>query len=143
MIQRCNLRDCCNRNFLTHQSAKRKQSSLTEYFQLYCCSLDNKTFCRSGKLQVETSCKPFQSSGGDRKSGGAGDMGITSVVPWQQSPLEQAHIIIWPWNGVAFLCVCLCPKAQSVWLQLNPIQRSYRVKLTNKTHRLIKNFYSA
>lgn len=30
MIQRCNLRDCCNRNFLTHQSAKRKQSSLTK-----------------------------------------------------------------------------------------------------------------
>lgn len=138
MIQRCNRRDCSNRNFDASVCQEETIFLDKEYFRLCCCSLDNKTFCRTGKLHVETSCKPFQSSGGDRKSGGSGD--IYQRSPLVAEPLRASthnHLTL-EWSS--FFSVSLSKSIQ--WLQLNPIQRSYTVKLTNKTHRLVKNFYS-
>lgn len=83
MIQRCNLRDCCNRNFLTHQSAKEEtifpdKESIFNFIVVHWITRPSVEVGNCRLRQVVSLSSPQE----DRKSGGAGDMGITSIVPW-------------------------------------------------------------
>lgn len=92
------------------------------------CSVHNKIFCRVGNRRLKQSIKPFQPSGGDSVAEVERSCN-TQVVTCLQS---QVYTIMDPRLGELVLHLSLvfgCNEIQ--------IQRSYRMKLTNKTHGLI------
>lgn len=88
-----------------------------EHFRRCHCSLYNKTFWRGGELKVETGCKSFRPSEGDRKCSGAGEMALPvwslggRAPPWSKG--TQSYTLEWS-------SLCLCQKTYSVCIQLNP-----------------------